>query len=118
MKHLQLTDELMEKASVYAAGAMTEDERQEYVRHLEDDDCGVCKQEVKEMQSAASLLALGLPTDGPSPSVKVRLMAQAEAAARQPRPQVARGWHWPVWASSAIAVAAVVLLAVALRDNA
>ena len=57
MKHPQLTDELQEQASLYAAGAMTESERREYARHLEEDDCTVCRREAREFQAATALLA-------------------------------------------------------------
>ena len=57
MRHTQLTDDLQEQASLYAAGAMTESERKEFVRHLEEDQCAVCVSEVKELQSVAAMLA-------------------------------------------------------------
>src|SRR5712691_698108 len=81
MKHLQLTDDLQEQASLYAAGAMTESERKEYARHLEEDQCAVCLSEVNELQSAISMLAFDTASASPSPSVKVRLMEQARNVA-------------------------------------
>ena len=57
MRHEQLTDDLQEQASLFAAGAMTESERKEYARHLEEDQCAVCLSEVNELQSAVSMLA-------------------------------------------------------------
>ena len=50
MRHDQLTDDLQEQASLYAAGAMTEGERKEFARHLEEDQCPVCLSEVSELQ--------------------------------------------------------------------
>src|SRR5262249_41654403 len=115
MKHLQLTDELQEKASIYAAGAMPADERREYARHLEEDDCAVCRQEVLEFQSAANLLTFTLPLETPSPTVKARLMSQAQLTApARPEPAPKR---WVVWATGLAAIAASLLLVVALRDN-
>src|SRR5439155_27376699 len=66
MKHTELTEELQERASLYAAGAMTDSEKLEYLRHLEDDQCAVCRAEVDELQSAISLLAFTVPAASPS----------------------------------------------------
>jgi|GEM_PF-3131362 len=119
MKHLQLTDELQEKACIYAAGAMPENERRDYVRHLEEDDCAVCRKEVQEMQSAAAHLALDLQSVSPSPAAKARLMAQAESVARITRPDrgTSRQRNWLTWAGWLTATAALVLLAVVARSN-
>jgi anti-sigma-K factor RskA len=115
MKHLQLTDELQEQASLYASGAMTESERREYARHLEEDNCDVCRTEAREFHAAASLLAAGLDQMTPSPSVKTRLMAQVPAAtalvADKPR-------RWIIWLAALEAVAASLLLFMVFRDNA
>jgi len=116
VKHNQLTDELQEKASLFAVGALPEDERLEYVRHLEEDQCNVCKDEVREFQSAVNLIALAAPLQTPSPVVKERLMEQVRRATpphRTPR--------WAIWASgisSLTAVAAFSTLFVVLKDNA
>src|SRR5574341_272708 len=117
MKHLQLTDELQEKASIYAAGAMPEDERREYMRHLEEDGCTVCTGEVRELQSTASLFGFSLPLETPSETVKSRLMAQAEAAAQRPS---ARPRPWVVWTRilyELAGAAAFILLFVVIREN-
>src|SRR6187401_1813416 len=95
MKHLQLTDELQEQASLYASGAMTESERREYARHLEEDNCAVCRREAEEFEAATGLLALGLDPLSPSPSVKDRLMASV-ANLPAPAPERKSG-RWAVW---------------------
>src|SRR5262249_16374308 len=77
MRHELLTDDLQQQASLYAAGAMTERERKEYARHLEEDQCAVCLSEVNELQSAVSMLAFSAPSRTPSPSVQQRLREQA-----------------------------------------
>ena len=73
MKHSHTTEDLQEQASLYAAGAMTDTERLQYTRHLEDDQCGVCQAEVNELQAAASMLAFIAPSVVPSPAVRGRL---------------------------------------------
>lgn len=121
MKHTELTIDLQEKASLYAAGALTEMERQEFVRHLDEDQCSVCRSEVNELQSAISLLAFAIPSEGPSASVKSRLLEQARMAAPAPaRPfaveQPAR-FRWFQWVSAAVAVASIIVAVVVSRDN-
>ena len=119
MKHQQLTDELQERALLYAAGALDEPERTEYSRHLEEDDCVVCKTEVLESEAAAQSLAMMLPLQTPSESVKQRLLERAEATRTAQRPRPAderRGWGFS-WAGWLAAAAALVLAAVFLNLN-
>jgi len=116
MKHTQLTDDLQERASLYAAGAMTDSEQQEFARHLEDDQCAVCRSEVKELQSAISLLAFNLPKGSPSPVVKERLMEQARAASPA-RQQRRSRFGWSQWVTTAVAVASIVVSVVVIRSN-
>src|SRR5436190_6220641 len=74
MRHTELTNDLQERASLYAAGAMTESERREFARHLEEDQCAVCGSEVGELQSVASLIAFTATSATPSPNVRSRLL--------------------------------------------
>src|SRR5262249_23471711 len=118
MKHKELTDDLQERASLYAAGAMTDSERQEYVRHLDEDQCSVCRSEVDELQSAASLLAFSVPASSPSPSVRARLMEQAQrttpAFLPSPRPVTFR---WLQWMSAGVAVASMAVAFLVIQTN-
>jgi anti-sigma-K factor RskA len=107
MRHQQLTDELQEKALLYAAGALDETERDEYSRHLEEDDCAVCKAEVRESEAAAQSLSMMLPMETPSESVKRELLARA--APRVERPRSAFAWGGWVAAAAALVLAAVLL---------
>src|SRR5205823_5102127 len=109
MRHPQLTDDLQEQASLYASGAMTESERREYARHLEEDNCAVCRREAEEFQSAMGLLALGLDPLTPSPTVKTRLMASLPNIHIQPV-KAEKHRRWIVWLAATEAVAASVLL--------
>src|SRR5262245_11266384 len=115
MKHLQLTDELQEQASLYASGAMSESERRAYARHLEEDNCAVCRREAQEFQAAAGFLGLGLDPLTPSASVKERLMAPLAniEPVQPPRPR-----RWMIWLAAVEAVAASALLFIVFRDNA
>jgi len=119
MKHTQLTEDLQEQASLYAAGAMTDGERREYARHLEEDQCDVCRSEVDELQSAMSMLAFTVPSARPSPAVKARLMEQAAMNARRGAVVVERepAFRWFNWITAALAVVSVVVAFALLRTN-
>jgi anti-sigma-K factor RskA len=116
MRHKALTDDLQERASLFAAGAMTDSERQEYARHLEEDQCSVCRAEVDELQSAVSMLAFGEPSVSPSPDVRTRLMEQARNAERRVETvqPVAR---WPQWAATTVAAASVAVALYTVQIN-
>jgi anti-sigma-K factor RskA len=103
MRHTELTDELQQSASLFAAGAMTASERQEYQRHLEEDGCAVCREEVNELQSAISLLAYTLPSATPSPDVKTRVLAEARKSLPQPAAKRPSAFGWPLWAAASLA---------------
>lgn len=121
MKHSQLTDQLQEQASLYASGAMTGSERQEYARHLEDDRCTVCGQEVEELQAAMAMLAFTAAPAEPSATVRDRLMEQARSAsvravaAPASMPSLRR--HWLEVILGAAAVGAIVVALAATRAN-
>jgi len=117
MRHSQLTDDLQERASLYVAGALPASEGEEYARHIEDDHCAVCRNEVNELRAVMALVATGVPSASPSPSVKVRLMEQARSAAPvRPRPSFLRR-RWLELLTSATAVASLVVMWAALRAN-
>jgi anti-sigma-K factor RskA len=119
MRHTELTDDLQEQASLYAAGAMTESERKEFARHLEEDQCAVCVAEVKELQSAVTMLAFDTAPAIPSPSVRERLMEQARsvapARAASRFPFLTR--HWLPLITSTVAVGAIAVTLAANRAN-
>jgi anti-sigma-K factor RskA len=119
MKHQQLTDELQEKAMLYASGAMDEVEHAEYARHLEEDNCSICRAEVLESEAAAQSLVLMLPLQTPSPSVKQRLVARAEADSFSGRRQQSVQRERPAftWLPWLVAAAALLVLAVFINTN-
>src|SRR5437667_10152791 len=110
MRHDQLTDALQEQATLYAAGAMTDSERKEYARHLEEDQCAVCLSEVNELQAAVSLLAFSTAPATPSPAVRERLLEQARSVAppkavpSMPLPWFRRDWTQLVTTVAAAAI--------------
>jgi anti-sigma-K factor RskA len=107
MRHTELNDELQQAASLFAAGAMTQGEREEYERHLEEDGCAVCRAEVNELQSAISLLAYTAPSATPSPEVKTRVLAEAQKSLPQPARKRAFVFAWPQWAAAAMTAVSI-----------
>src|SRR5215831_1060840 len=119
MRHTQLTDELQEQASLYAAGAMTESERKEFIRHLEEDQCSVCFAEVQELQSVAAMLAFDTAVAVPSPSVRERLLEQARSVAPARSVPQLPFWkrQWLQLLTSAVAIAAIAVTVAVTRSN-
>jgi anti-sigma-K factor RskA len=122
MKHSHTTDDLQEQASLYAAGAMTDTERLQYQRHLEDDQCTVCQAEVNESQAAASMLAFTAPSVAPSPAVRGRLMEQARSAARRGEarssmPFLRRSWTELIAVAAALGAIAIAFAAIRVSSE-
>jgi anti-sigma-K factor RskA len=122
MQHTKLTDDLQEQASLYAAGAMTGTDRAEYARHLEDDRCPVCLAEVRELESAMSMLAFSSTSTAPSATVRERLMEQARGAAPRTAPASLSSVpflrrRWLELIVSTAAIGALVVAASATRAN-
>ena len=121
MKHLQTNSELQERALLYAIGALPEDDRREYLRHLEHDGCEVCLAESFEFQEAAHSLAQALPPQTPSASVKQRLMAQVRAESGTAIAPVVRDFpvrsHRWYWLEKLVLAAAVIVLAISASIN-
>src|SRR5262245_37879604 len=117
MKHQQITDDLQERASLYAAGAMPPPERLEYVRHMEDDDCTVCRNEATELETVATLLAYSVPVRTPSSSLKVRLVEQARNARPVAEKRPSSRWWLVDFALASIAAAALVMMTVTINSN-
>jgi len=117
MRHSQLTEDLQEQASLYAAGAMPEHERMEYARHLEEDQCAVCRAEVNELQSAIGMFAFSLPERAPSEGVRERLLEQARnLAATRPAQSFVRR-HWLELVQSTAIAALIFAFVTVTREN-
>lgn len=101
-------DEWLERAEIYALGALDEEELTRFEAHLAS-GCPLCETHVVETREALTLLPRSLTPLAPPPAVKARLLDQiageaAPPALERPRP----GWLW--WGMGAGALAAAGLL--------
>jgi len=109
----------LDRAEVYALGALDEDERRGFEAHLVE-GCAICAERIRETGDALPLLARALPQEGPPAALKMRLLeaidadedaleTEEEGSATLP---VRRAPRWAWWGGWATALAAVGLLIV------
>jgi anti-sigma-K factor RskA len=105
--HEQFADDL----SLYALGALQDEERQAVAKHLED--CPDCRHELLQLQGDLALLAFS--ASGPKPPLRSRERLMA-AIAKEPRRipvHLVKQKPWWIaleWAAAAAAVAMILLL--------
>jgi anti-sigma-K factor RskA len=106
--HEQFADDL----SLYAMGALEDDERRALEEHLKQ--CSACRQELEKLRGDVALLALSASGPEPPSRSRERLMA---AIKKEPRripltPVTRKSWWRPVeWALAAAVVIVIFLLA-------
>src|SRR5262245_17545067 len=83
--HAKLTDQLRERAALYALGALAPDEHREFERHL-DGGCPACRAEVESLGTVAGNLALAAEPMAPRPEVRARLLAEIRSTPAAPEP--------------------------------
>lgn len=88
-QHTHLTEELQERAGLYALGLLSDDEADQFRSHLAS-GCRACEAEVANSEAALSLLPMTLPPCSPSPSVRERLMSRVRASQLPPGMKVVR----------------------------
>lgn len=106
-----------ELAAAFALEALTSEERDHYLAHLEH--CGLCRSLVGQFQTAADILPFTLGEQTISTGLKERILAEAKREvvtveqAPLPSRDRRRGWGWPAWLSPSPAwTAAILVLAV------
>ena len=77
MKHAALTDEVVERAALYALGALTQIEAQAFEDHLAD-GCEVCRRELDEYRVTVTAMAVAPADDEPSAALRHRLLASID----------------------------------------
>jgi anti-sigma factor ChrR (cupin superfamily) len=84
MRHDTLTNEQETLAALYALGALDTAEARAFERHLADDACQVCRQQVDAMLGVCGDLALAPHPVAPPPAVRSRILREiaGEAASR------------------------------------
>jgi anti-sigma-K factor RskA len=105
-----MSNDLHTLSGAYAIDALSPEDALRFEKHL--DACAACRDEVRELQEAAGLMAAS-EAQAPPPELKARVLA---AASRQPQlpprvrsPRVGRFAHWT---PRLIAAAAAVVLVV------
>jgi anti-sigma-K factor RskA len=103
-------DEWLERAEIYALGALDGEELARFEAHLAE-GCQRCEERLAETRETLTLLPRSLPPLVPPPAVKARLLEQiaresAPLTAERPWP----GWLW--WGAGTGALAAAGLLIV------
>jgi anti-sigma-K factor RskA len=101
-------DQWLERAEMYALGALDVEEATQFEAHLAS-RCGLCEDHLRETREALTLVPRSLTPVNPPPAVKAQLLAQIAGEAApvipvRPRPR----WVW--WGMSAGAFAAAGLL--------
>lgn len=126
-------DDCAANAAPYVLGALTEEEHEEFVRHLES--CAICREEVAALQVVASSLPAAAPQLSSSGELKERVMATVRQEASLHRAAAAdsarllsrargsrrslgdwMGWR-PALAGAGVAAVVVALIAVALSSG-
>jgi anti-sigma factor ChrR (cupin superfamily) len=84
-------DEIAERASLYAIGALSQNEARAFEEHLAA-GCEACEAELRPFQSVITALALAAPEDEPPASAREKLMARmAEtSASKSTKPDVSQ----------------------------
>ena len=91
MEHKLATDEIRDKAALYALGALSQIEARAFENHLEE-GCEVCRAELAAFDGVVGVLGLAAPPSDPPAALRNRLMANI---ANQPKgatlPEQGRG---------------------------
>lgn len=85
MKHDQIEDNIVERASLYALGALSEIETRAFEEHLAA-GCEVCEAEVGPFQSVVSAMGFAAPDIQPPASAREKLFASLAQTTASPAP--------------------------------
>jgi quercetin dioxygenase-like cupin family protein len=73
--HRHATDDVIETAALYVLGALPDEERAAFERHLVE-GCGACQREVTSFEPVVAALGEVAPAVVPPPAVRARLLAR------------------------------------------
>lgn len=86
MKHTAAGDETVERASLYALGALSHHEARAFEEHLAE-GCDACEDELRSFEGVAAALAFAAPSAPPPAGAREKLaqrLAQGNGSARKP----------------------------------
>ena len=109
--HEQFADDL----ALYALSALEGEERLALEKHLET--CPSCRKEVEQLRGDVALLALSVSGPTPPSRCRERLMAAIAMEPRRSRARVSKPMAWWRVLEWGVAIAAVALIAILLRQN-
>lgn len=109
--HEQFADDL----ALYALSALEGEERLALEKHLET--CPSCRKEVEQLRGDVALLALSVSGPTPPSRCRERLMATIAKEPRRSRARVSKPMAWWRLLEWGVAVVAVALIAILLRQN-
>lgn len=88
--HCFSDEEMVERASLYALGALSQWEARAFEEHL-DEGCERCAAELQSFEEVAGSLFLGVPESAPPASSRERLLSLVRAEGRAPQPAPVTG---------------------------
>ncbi|HEY1266866.1 MAG TPA: anti-sigma factor [Candidatus Binatia bacterium] len=110
-------EEWLERAEIYALGALDGEELKEFEAHLAS-GCAQCEEVLRDSREALAQAAASLAPVAPPPRIKTELMrrigAQTAAPMRE-RPRIR--WSWPVGVGALAAAGLVLVLSWQLIDT-
>jgi anti-sigma-K factor RskA len=106
-------DEWLERAEIYAVGALDGDELAQFEAHLAP-GCPACESRLRDTREALTLLPRSLTPTTPPPRIKARLLEQiaTESILPAPLPPRLRGRRWSVGVSALAAAALLIVLGI------
>ena len=88
MQHPAVTDEILELASMFAAGALSPEQEKEFQEHLHG--CALCAEEARTFQEAASQISLASGGMAAPARVRDKLIARIRESAPAPEVRIMR----------------------------
>jgi len=109
-------DEWLERAELYALGALDGDELRDFERHLAR-GCPECEERLDDCREALAQAAASLEPVAPPPRVKTELLRRIGAEADASKGERRFAWSWPFGIGALAAAGLVLLLSWQLIDT-
>jgi len=109
-------DEWLERAELYAAGALDGEELRDFDNHLAR-GCAECEERLEHCREALAQAAASLEPVAPPPRVKAELLRRIGAESHAANKARRLAWSWPVGVGALAAAGLVVVLSWQLIDT-